>query len=68
VCRGTGAGIFYSSSLNELPILKEILQDKQFYPNSEKLSGNLVTLPVHPGMSPSHRQKIVNLIERELIS
>ena len=59
---GTGASLFYPMPLNELPGLKELLNDSATYPNAKKLSESLITLPVHSGVSPSHREKILNII------
>jgi dTDP-4-amino-4,6-dideoxygalactose transaminase len=61
---GTGAALFYPSPLNELPGLKEILQDKRRYPNSERLSKTLITLPVHGGLRQSDREKIKAIVAK----
>ena len=65
---GTGATLFYPCPLNELPGLKEVLQDMNIYSNAKKLSDTLITLPVHSGVTPSDRKKILTLIKRELIA
>jgi dTDP-4-amino-4,6-dideoxygalactose transaminase len=59
---GTGAALFYPTPLNELPKLKEILQDEKRYPNSERLSKTLITLPVHARLRHSDREKIRDLV------
>lgn len=61
---GTGAALFYPSPLNELPGLKEILQDGNSYPNSKKLSKTLITLPVHAGVKQSDRERIKSTIQK----
>ncbi len=66
VSQGTGAALFYPCPLNELPRLKEILQDATIYPNARRLSETLITLPVHAGLTSSRRHKILTLIDREL--
>jgi perosamine synthetase len=60
---GTGAALFYPCPLNELPGLKEILQDTNIYPNAKKLSDSLITLPVHSGVTAYHREKIIEIIK-----
>jgi len=59
---GTGVSSFYPAPLNELPGLKEILRDGGPYPNAEKLARGLITLPVHSGLTPSLREKIIAAI------
>lgn len=61
-CRGTGAALFYPCPLNEQPGLREILQDSSAYPNSKRLSENLITLPVHCGVTPSLLEKIKSIV------
>ena len=61
---GTGAALFYPSPLNELPGLKEILKDSNCYPNAEKLSKMLITLPVHGGVKQSDRERIKTITEK----
>ncbi len=55
---GTGAAGLYPCPLNELPGLKERLDDKRRYGNARLLAGGLITLPVHPGVTPAAREKI----------
>jgi dTDP-4-amino-4,6-dideoxygalactose transaminase len=62
--KGTGAARFYPCPLNELPGLKDSLQDSNTYPNAKEISDRLITLPVHSGVSTSNRQKIIQIIKR----
>jgi dTDP-4-amino-4,6-dideoxygalactose transaminase len=55
---GTGAAGFYPCALNELPGLKERLDDRKQYKNARILARGLITLPVHPGVTPAAREKI----------
>lgn len=64
--RGAGAAVFYPTPLNELPGLKEVLRDTSVYPNSKNIAETLITLPVHSGVQPYHRQKVLNIIREEL--
>jgi len=59
---GTGAALFYPCPLNELEGLREILNDKQIYPNAKKIADTLITLPVHIGVTPQIRKKIKKII------
>lgn len=63
VSHGTGAAQSYPCPLNELPKLREILNDNNIYPNAKHLSQTLITLPVHAGVSPQIRMKILDLIQ-----
>lgn len=62
--QGTGAALFYPCPLNELPGLKEVLQDETIYPNARRLSDTLITLPVHSGLTDRIREKIITIIAR----
>ncbi len=55
---GTGAAGFYPCALNELPGLKERLDDRRPYRNARILARSLITLPVHAGVTPAAREKI----------
>ncbi len=62
--RGTGAALFYPVPVNELPKLKELLNDTNVYPNAKQLSDSLITLPVHSGVTDSIRAEIVEIIKK----
>jgi perosamine synthetase len=64
--RGTGAALFYPCPLNDLPGLKEILQDETVYPNAGKLSDALITLPVHSGVTKKIREKILSILSKDI--
>lgn len=64
MARGTGAGPFYPSPLNELAGLGEQLNDNNIYPNARTICDSLITLPVHRGVTPMHRVKIKSIIQR----
>jgi dTDP-4-amino-4,6-dideoxygalactose transaminase len=64
---GIGGVKFYPFPLNGIPVLKEILQDNAQYRNAQQIAERLITLPVHSGLTPKHREGIVKIIEREII-
>ena len=61
---GAGAARLYPCPLNELPGLREILQDSTVYANSRKLSENLITLPVHSGVTQTLLETIKTTVLR----
>jgi dTDP-4-amino-4,6-dideoxygalactose transaminase len=61
---GAGAARFYPCPLNELPGLREILQDGTLYENSRRLSENLITLPVHSGVTQTLLETIKTIVLR----
>jgi dTDP-4-amino-4,6-dideoxygalactose transaminase len=61
---GAGAARLYPCPLNELPGLREILQDSAVYENSRKLSENLITLPVHSGVTQTLLETIKTTVLR----
>jgi dTDP-4-amino-4,6-dideoxygalactose transaminase len=63
---GTGATLFYPSPLNELPKLKEILNDTHTYRNAKQISDSLITLPVHSGVTASNRNNILRIIKNSV--
>ena len=64
--QGTGAALFYPLPLNELPGLKEVLNDNSIYPNAKEMSESLITLPVHSGVRPAIRSKILKIIRKNV--
>ena len=61
---GAGAARLYPCPLNELPGLREILQDSAVYANSRRLSENLITLPVHSGVTQTLLETIKTTVLR----
>lgn len=60
--QGTGAAPYYPSPLNELPGLRDILQDPRVYENAEKISKQLITLPVHSGITLRDLEAIKSIV------
>ncbi len=60
---GTGAAAYYPCPLNELPGLREVLQDDTEYPNARHLAETLITLPVHGRVKQSHLKEIRSIID-----
>jgi perosamine synthetase len=66
VSQGAGAAPFYPCPLNKLEHLREILRDPGPYPNAAALAETLLTLPVHEGLVPTLRRKIVSSVKDAL--
>lgn len=60
---GISGALFYPCPLNELPGLRDILQESRAYPNSKALSDALITLPVHDGVTSRDMNNIKSVIE-----
>ncbi|HEY3275786.1 MAG TPA: DegT/DnrJ/EryC1/StrS family aminotransferase [Syntrophorhabdaceae bacterium] len=60
--QGTGAALYYPSPLNTLPGLRDVLQDPRVYENAEKISKQLITLPVHSGVTPRDLEAIKSIV------
>ncbi|MGD0485615.1 MAG: DegT/DnrJ/EryC1/StrS family aminotransferase [Syntrophorhabdales bacterium] len=64
---GTGAAGLYPCPLNELPDLKERLDDRRRYRNAGILARSLITLPVHPGVTAGAREKIGRIAHQTIM-
>jgi perosamine synthetase len=62
--RGFKSAVLYPAPLNELPRLREVLQDTRVYPNAHSLSSRLVTLPLHSGLSHEDRSRLLEAIRK----
>jgi perosamine synthetase len=60
---GISGALFYPCPLNELPGLKDVLQDNNVYRNAKSLSERLVTLPVHENVSENDMVRILRAVE-----
>jgi len=60
---GISGALFYPCPLNELPGLRDILQDSRIYPNAKRLSDTLITLPVHEGVTEHDIIRILRVIK-----
>jgi perosamine synthetase len=58
---GDGVMFTYPTSINGIDELQEVFQGQTF-PAAEKLPHQLLTIPVHPYVSPEDKKKILNLI------
>lgn len=64
---GISGALFYPCPLNELPDLRDVLQDSRTYPNAKQLSDALITLPVHEGVTLRDMNNIKSVIEKALV-
>lgn len=60
---GISGALFYPCPLNELPGLRDILQDNRTYTNAKQLSDSLITLPVHEGVTEHDIIRILRVIK-----
>lgn len=61
---GISGALFYPCPLNELPGLREVLDDHRTYINAKNLSERLVTLPVHEDVTEYDMIKIQSVVRR----
>ena len=48
---GVGAGVYYPHPLTEIPVLEGRAEVPAKVPVSERLAGEVISLPVHPGLT-----------------
>ena len=56
----------YQEPLYRQPVLKNLGLDysKEFLPNSERVSGNVIGLPNHPGLTRDQLNRIIDILEK----
>ncbi|MCB0403683.1 MAG: DegT/DnrJ/EryC1/StrS family aminotransferase [Bdellovibrionales bacterium] len=57
--RGVGCGIYYLKSLNQQAALHPHLNGGKF-PNAERLSQTVLSIPIYPELAPVEQQKVVD--------
>jgi len=60
---GIGYGIYYDKPLHKLEIVKELIGEKSL-PVSDKLSREVISLPVHPFLSQSDIEKVSKVVKK----
>lgn len=60
---GVGSKVYYPITIPAQTMYKDMGYDKMTFPVSEKLCGEVVSIPVHPAVSHEDREKIVKIIK-----
>ena len=61
--KGIGTGVYYPKPLHLLPHLKKFGYKDRDFPIAEKLSGQVISLPVHPHLAKEQLDYIINTIK-----
>lgn len=61
--KGVGTGVFYPVPAHMQGYIREIVSDVSL-PITEKIAGEVLSLPVHPQLSEADREKIVNEVNQ----
>ncbi len=60
---GIGSGIYYPKSLHQLPVFQDHITEGYSAPVAEEVSSEVLSLPVHPGLSEEDIEKIINTVK-----
>jgi len=60
--KGIESGIFYPYPIYKQPLYRKLGYERLFLPNVEKISREVVSLPVHPALSQTDLDKIIKAI------
>ena len=60
---GIGYGIYYDKPLHRLEVVKKLIGEGRF-PISERLSKDVISLPVHPFLEENDIEKIANVVKK----
>lgn len=63
---GVGAGIHYPVPLHLEPALSHLGYKKGDFPVAEKLAGELLSLPIYPGITPAQQEYVVDQLRQAL--
>jgi len=61
---GIGSGIYYPKPLHQFPVFHEYVDEGFSAPVSEEISHEVLSLPVHPGVTEEGIEKIINEIKK----
>lgn len=61
---GVAAGIYYPKALHLFPQFKDLGYKEGDFPHAEKASREVLSLPVHPLLKSSDRQKVIEIIKQ----
>ncbi|MBU3897266.1 MAG: DegT/DnrJ/EryC1/StrS family aminotransferase [Nanoarchaeota archaeon] len=61
--KGIGFGIFYPKPLHLFPLFSKFRYKERDFPVAEKIANQVLSLPVHPGVSKENIDEIVSTIE-----
>lgn len=61
---GIGAGIYYPKPLHQFPVFEKHIPDGFTAPISEEISLEVLSLPVHPGLTDENIDKIIDEIKK----
>jgi dTDP-4-amino-4,6-dideoxygalactose transaminase len=60
---GIGSAIYYPKPLNEFPVFHDYVPENFNAPISSEVSHEVLSIPVHPGLSDEHVDKIIESIK-----
>jgi len=60
--RGVGCGIYYPLPVHKQPLYRRRGYDKYSFPRAEAAAAQVLSLPVHPALSPTDLKKIVKAV------
>ena len=61
--RGIGSGVYYPLSLHLQPCFKELGYRKGDFPAAEKVSGEILSLPLYPELSSDARRAVIKAVK-----
>ena len=60
---GVGCGIYYDTVMYRQPLYKKLGYKAGLCPEAEKAAKEVVSLPVHPSLSKSDIEKVINVVK-----
>jgi perosamine synthetase len=60
---GIGTEVYYPLPLHKQPYYQQLGYGDEYLPDSEKAAGEVLSLPVHPGLTAVDLKKIVQALE-----
>jgi dTDP-4-amino-4,6-dideoxygalactose transaminase len=63
---GVGAGIHYPAPIHLLPAFADGPWGRGAFPTAESLAGEILSLPIYPGITPAQQERVVGHLAEAL--
>jgi dTDP-4-amino-4,6-dideoxygalactose transaminase len=59
---GIGAGLHYPTPVHKLQAFAGLIGGRSSFPTAERLAGEILSLPIFPGITASQQERVVSVL------
>lgn len=63
---GIGTGVHYPAPIHRLPAFADVISGSAAFPMADRLAGEILSLPMFPGITPDQQQRVVDVLKEFL--